>query len=68
MTVQAKATIVGHVIGNITVDPAVLFVIDDHGVPVKDESGAVKHFPTLPKDESLRLLDDYAAAVAEYRG
>jgi probable F420-dependent oxidoreductase len=24
--------------------------------------------PTLPRDESLRLLDDYAAAVAQYRG
>lgn len=24
--------------------------------------------PTLPKDESLRLLDDYAAAVDRYRG
>jgi probable F420-dependent oxidoreductase len=24
--------------------------------------------PTLPRDESLRLLDEYAAAVAKYRG
>jgi hypothetical protein len=24
--------------------------------------------PTRPRDESLRLLDEYAAAVADYRG
>ena len=24
--------------------------------------------PTLPTDESLRLLDDYAELVAQYRG
>ena len=24
--------------------------------------------PTKPRDESLRLLDEYAALVAEYRG
>jgi hypothetical protein len=24
--------------------------------------------PTLPTDESLRLLDDYAEMVAQYRG
>jgi hypothetical protein len=24
--------------------------------------------PTVPTDESLRLLDEYAAAVSEYRG
>ena len=24
--------------------------------------------PSVPRDESLKLLDDYAAAVAQYRG
>jgi hypothetical protein len=30
--------------------------------------GRVSLLPTLPADESLRLLDDYAELVAQYRG
>jgi hypothetical protein len=48
------------------------------GIPLKpdywhalDELGfdhAALLLPTLPTDESLRLLDEYAAKVDEYRG
>jgi hypothetical protein len=44
------------------VEPDYWHAVDDLGL-----GQVALLLPTLPKDESLKLLDEYAAAVGQYR-